>query len=97
MLDAYARRKGAVEVLGVNVLDRASAALELVARLGVDYPSVYDPDEAIKRAWRVPQFLPVTYLAHPDGTVERITDPPVFRTVEEIHAAVQERLAARGA
>lgn len=94
VLDAYADSEGAVEVLGVNVFDRASAALEVAAELGVDYPSVYDPDEVVKRVLRVPPVLPVTYLVHPDGAVERISDPPVFRTVAEVSAAVQERLGS---
>lgn len=88
VLDAYARRPGAVDVLGVNIVDRASSALELAADLGVEYPSVYDPSGAIQRALRAPPVLPVNYLVTPDGTVQRITDPPVFTDPDEVHDAV---------
>lgn len=95
MLAAYAQQPGAVDVLGVDILDRASAALELVADLDVDYPSVYDQTGDIQRALRVPPVLPVNYLVKPDGTVERITDPPVFGNAEQVHASVKRHLAQR--
>ena len=46
VLAAYAAQLGAVAVLGVNVQDQSSAALGLLADLGVHYPSVSDPDKA---------------------------------------------------
>lgn len=92
VLDAYAKQPGAIDVLGVNVLDRTSSALEVVAQLGIDYPSVYDPAEAVQRALGVPPVLPVNYLVKPDGTIERITDPPIFADPEKIHAAVKRHL-----
>ncbi|MGH3434785.1 MAG: TlpA family protein disulfide reductase [Thermocrispum sp.] len=92
VLDAYARRPGAVDVLGVDILDRASSALKLAADLGVEYPSVYDPTRTVQRALRVPPVLPVTYLVRPDGTVERITDPPVFTHPDQVHDAVSRHL-----
>ncbi len=92
VLAAYAEQPGAIDVLGVNVLDRTSAALEMVAELGVEYPSVYDPAEAIQRALRVPPLLPVNYLVKPDGSVERITDPLIFSDSEQVHTVVQRRL-----
>lgn len=92
VLAAYSQQPGAVDVLGVDILDRASTALELVADLDVDYPSVYDSTGAVQRALRVPPVLPVNYLVKPDGTVERITDPPVFSSAEQVHAAVKRHL-----
>jgi thiol-disulfide isomerase/thioredoxin len=89
VLASYADRPGAVPVLGVNVKDQASAALEFMADTGVDYPSLYDGDEVIQRALRVPPLLPVNYLIRPDGSVERITDPLVFHSPQEVHAAVE--------
>ncbi|SFB62733.1 Thiol-disulfide isomerase or thioredoxin [Amycolatopsis marina] len=89
VLASYADRPGAVPVLGVNVKDQASAALEFMADTGVDYPSLYDGDELVQRALRVPPLLPVNYLVRPDGSVERITDPLVFHSPEEVHAAVE--------
>lgn len=93
VLAAYAEQPGAIDVLGINVLDRTSSALEMVAELGVDYPSVYDPAEAVQRALAVPPLLPVNYLVKPDGTVERITDPLIFNNPEQVHTAVQRHLA----
>lgn len=92
MLDAYATQPGAVDVLGVDILDRASSALELAAELGVEYPSVYDRTRAVQRALRIPPVLPVNYLVRPDGTVQRITDPPVFTDPDQVHDAVSRHL-----
>jgi thiol-disulfide isomerase/thioredoxin len=89
VLASYADRPGAVSVLGVNVKDQASAALEFMADTDVDYPSLYDGDAAVQRALRVPPLLPVNYLVRPDGSVERITDPLVFHSPEEVHIAVE--------
>lgn len=86
---------GAIQVLGVNVKDQASAALALLAKLDVHYPSVYDSAEAVQRALRVPRVLPVSYLVRPDGTVRRITKPLVFRTVDELRAAIKRHLPSR--
>ncbi|WP_116051479.1 TlpA family protein disulfide reductase [Amycolatopsis palatopharyngis] len=89
VLASYANRPDAVAVLGVNVKDQASAALEFMADTGVDYPSLYDGDEVVQRALRVPPLLPVNYLVRPDGSVERITDPLVFHSPEDVQAAVE--------
>ena len=92
VLNDYADQPGAIDVLGLNVLDRTSSALALVAELGVDYPSVYDPDESAQRALTVPPLLPVNYLVKPDGTVERITDPPIFDDPQQVYMTVQRYL-----
>lgn len=81
-----------MDVLGVDILDRASSALELAADLGVEYPSVYDSTGAVHRALRVPPVLPVNYLVTPDGSVQRITDPPVFTDPDQVHDAVVRHL-----
>lgn len=94
VLADYAQQPGAIPVLGINVLDRTSSALEMIAELGVRYPSVYDPREKVQRALRVPPVLPVNYLVLPDGTVERITDPPIFRSPDEIRALVERYLGS---
>ncbi|RBM17447.1 TlpA family protein disulfide reductase [Prauserella sp. PE36] len=88
VLATYAGRPGSVAVLGVNVKEQASAGLEFMADLGVAYPSVYDGNEAVLKALRVPPVLPANYLVLPDGSVERITDPLVLRNADEVQAAV---------
>ncbi|OLT41765.1 thiol-disulfide isomerase [Saccharomonospora sp. CUA-673] len=89
VLARYAKRPDSVDVLGVTVQDRASSALEFMAEVGVNYPSLYDGDRRVQRALRIPPLLPVNYLVRPDGSVVRITNPPVFHSPEEVQAAVE--------
>ncbi|MGM1060879.1 TlpA family protein disulfide reductase [Saccharothrix sp. Mg75] len=96
VLQAYATEPGAVPVLGVNVKDRASDALDTVITLGVRYPSVVDDSEAVQRALKVPQILPVSYLVRPDGSVTQVTEPLVFRTPGEVGTAVAHFGAGSG-
>lgn len=94
VLARYAERPDPVPVLGVNVQDRASAALEFVADVGVSYPSLYDGDRRIERALTTPPVLPVNYLVRPDGSVVRITDPLVFHSPDQVHTAVERHRRA---
>jgi thiol-disulfide isomerase/thioredoxin len=100
VLAAYAERPGSIPVLGVNVKEPASAGLAFMAEIGVHYPSLYDSDAdgepgpgTVQQALRTPPVLPVNYLVHPDGSVERVTDPLVFRSPEQIQTAI-DRLRA---
>jgi len=93
VLARYADQPGAIPVVGVNVLDRPSSALGMVAELGVGYPSVYDPDEELQQALRVPPILPVSYLVRPDGSFQRITDPLIFHHPGQVQDAVDRYLA----
>jgi thiol-disulfide isomerase/thioredoxin len=92
-LAEYAARPGAADVLGVNVQDDPRAALRLLTELGVTLPSVTDPDDALRRTLAAPPALPVSYLVHLDGRVERVEPPIPFRSADEVAAAV-ERLRA---
>ncbi|WP_216214707.1 TlpA family protein disulfide reductase [Amycolatopsis aidingensis] len=94
VLARYAERADSVPVLGVNVQDRASAALKFLGEVGVSYPSLYDGDGRVERALSTPPVLPVNYLVRPDGSVVRITDPPVFHSPDEVHAAVERHRRA---
>ncbi len=89
VLAAYAAQPDAVTVLGVDVQDDPGAALNLVASLGVHYPSVTDPDGALQRALRGPRVLPLSFVVGPDGSVQLIA-PRVFRSVEEIRQVVAD-------
>ena len=91
-LNTYAAGPGAIMVLGVNVRDRPADALALAADLTMGYPSVTDPDNAVAAAVGAPPVLPSTWIVHPDGTIERITDPLVFHTPEQVAAAVRTAL-----
>ncbi|MCJ0905213.1 TlpA disulfide reductase family protein [Rhodococcus sp. ARC_M6] len=87
VLSAYAEEPGAVRVVGVNVQDSQSSALALLADLGVHYPSFGDAD-AVQRTLVAPPVLPLSFIVQRDGSVERITDPPVFRDKQQIRDAV---------
>ncbi|MFD9703093.1 TlpA family protein disulfide reductase [Lentzea sp. NPDC059081] len=89
VLDAYAKQPGAVPVVPVLVESTEADGLELLARLGVRLPSVYDgPDELRKRV-KAPITLPATYYVAADGQVRQITDPPVFTAPEQVEKAVR--------
>ncbi|SMD25415.1 TlpA family protein disulfide reductase [Lentzea albidocapillata] len=94
VLQEYSRQAGAVPVVGVNVQDVPSEALGAVVALGVRYPSVVDAGEAVQKALAVPRVLPVSYVVRPDGTVRQVTAPLVFRTPDQVRAAVEEFGAA---
>jgi thiol-disulfide isomerase/thioredoxin len=91
-LAAYAARPDAVPVIGIDVQDRPSDALRLLAELDVGYPSVTDPRGELQRALQAPPIVPLSYVLHPDGSVEMITPPKVFRTPDEVRQAVERYL-----
>ncbi len=89
VLDSYAKQPGAVPVVPVLVDSREADGLELLARLGVRLPSVYDgPDELRKRV-KAPMSLPATYFVGADGSVRQVTDPPYFTAPEQVEKAVR--------
>lgn len=92
VLDAYAAQPGAVPVVGINVQDKPEDALALLAALRVSYPSVTDPDGVLQSALRPPQVLPISYLVHPDGSIQQVNPPVPFESPEEVRAAVARYL-----
>jgi hypothetical protein len=92
VLAAYAAQPGAVPVIGINVQDRPADALTMLADVGVRFPSVTDPQGALQRALQAPPILPVSYVLRPDGSVQMITPPLVFRTPDQVRQAVERRL-----
>jgi thiol-disulfide isomerase/thioredoxin len=87
ILGAYAEEPDSVRVVGVNVQDSQSSALALLADLGVHYPSYGDADE-VQGTLVAPPVLPLSFVVQRDGSVERVTDPPVFRNTQQIRDAV---------
>ena len=85
---SYADSPGAIEVLGVDVEDDDASALALLADLGIRYPSLTDPDSASLAVLGAPRVLPQSYLVRPDGRVERLRDPAVFRTADDVRTAI---------
>lgn len=88
VLAEYARRPGAIQVIGVNVQDAPDAALGLLSSVGVRLPSVTDPGGALHAALQLPPALPVSYLLMADGSVRRIDPPTPFRSADDVAAAL---------
>ena len=89
VLDAYAKQPGAVPVVGVLVDSREADGLELLARLGVRLPSVYDGADELRKKVKAPKPLPATYYVSADGQVRQITDPPYFTAPDQVEKAVR--------
>jgi thiol-disulfide isomerase/thioredoxin len=92
-LAAYAAEPGAVPVLGVEVQGLPEGALELLAALGVHYPSVSDPDGRLRAALRAPPVLPLSYVVTADGRVSQVNPPEVLRTPEQVRAVLARYLS----
>ncbi|MFJ7211645.1 TlpA family protein disulfide reductase [Amycolatopsis sp. NPDC098790] len=91
VLQEYAKQPGAVRVLGVQVQSPAKDGLELLAKLGVHLPSVYDGDGQsgpVRTALKVPASLPASYLVTASGEVRFIANPRVFGNTDQVRAAV---------
>ncbi|MGW3999972.1 TlpA family protein disulfide reductase [Amycolatopsis sp. NPDC004772] len=92
VLQEYAKRPGAVRVLGVQVQSPAKDGLELLAKLGVHLPSVYDGNGQtgpVRTALKVPPRLPASYLVTATGEVRFIANPPTFGNTDQVRAAVE--------
>ncbi|MFY0409722.1 TlpA family protein disulfide reductase [Solicola sp. PLA-1-18] len=80
-----------VRVLGVDYQDAdPAAALRLAGSSGVTYPSVADPDGALRDALRV-VALPQTVFVDADGSVTAVERRP-YDTEADLDAAVEEHL-----
>ncbi|HEX8001829.1 MAG TPA: TlpA disulfide reductase family protein [Mycobacteriales bacterium] len=85
----YTDLKGRVGFLGVDTKDFERPAREAIQRAAVSYPSVFDPDERIKRAVNT-RSLPATVLLRADGT---IADVHIGQLTEaELRAAIAKHL-----
>lgn len=87
VLDAYASQPGAIAVVGIDVQDTQTAALSLLAELGVHYPSFADGDP-VATALSAPPVLPLSFVVREDGTVRRVTETPVFADPAQVRDAV---------
>ena len=88
-LAEYARRPGAVPVVGIDVRDDPRSALALLRELEVTLPSVTDPDGAVRQALAVPPALPVSFVVRADGSVTRVDPPTPFASADAVAAAVE--------
>ena len=89
VVDAYAAEPDAIPVIGINVEDRPADAAALLTQLGIRYPNYIDGG-SVQDALSAPPVLPLSFLVRPDGTIERITDPTVFETTDQIRTAVKD-------
>ncbi|HEV2784600.1 MAG TPA: TlpA disulfide reductase family protein [Actinophytocola sp.] len=96
LLAEYAAEPGAVPVIGVAVQTRPADALELLAVLRVRFANLLDSDGAAQRALRLPDALPASYVIGSDGTVHLVTDPRLFRSVDEVRQTVARYLPPNG-
>ncbi|GAA1685004.1 hypothetical protein GCM10009830_35470 [Glycomyces endophyticus] len=71
----YQANRDQVDVLGVDTADTDSRGRWFAHDFGMTYPSVADPDEALRTGLGVPA-LPGIALVAPDGTVERLIVEP---------------------
>lgn len=92
-LEAYRQEPGAVEVLGIAADTDPAAALETIAAIGGHYPSLIDADVRLRRELAGPPILPANYLLHPDGVIERVDPPEVFRDAAQVREVLDGMLA----
>jgi thiol-disulfide isomerase/thioredoxin len=93
VLEAYATSPDAVSVLGVQVQSEPGEGLDLLAGLGVRFPSVYDGDGVVGKALRLPNFLPVSYVVLADGSVHQVDPPKPFASPDQVRSTVQRYLS----
>ena len=95
VLQEYAKQPGAVRVLGVQVQSPAKDGLDLLTKLGVHLPSVFDGDGQtgpVRAALKVPSSLPASYLVTAGGEVRFIANPRSFVNTDQVRAAVEGAL-----
>jgi thiol-disulfide isomerase/thioredoxin len=92
VLQAYSAAPDAIVVLGVQVRSDVAGGLDLLASLGVRFPSVHDADDAVSTALRLPNYLPVSYVVGADGAVRRVDPPTPFSSPDQVRQTVQRYL-----
>ena len=79
-------------MLGVEVQQLPEGALHLLAELDVHYPSVSDPDGALRAALGAAPVLPLSFVVTADGRVTQVNPPEVLRSPEQVRAVVERYL-----
>lgn len=92
----YQRRVGPdVTVVTVHQDENETAALLLLAELGVRLPTLQDGRRLIAAALKVPNVMPATVVLRQDGSVAEIL-PRSFASADEIAAAVNPEIGVSG-
>ncbi|HEX2143748.1 MAG TPA: TlpA disulfide reductase family protein [Glycomyces sp.] len=76
-----------VDVLGVDTADREDDARWFAEEYGMTFPSVFDPEEAVRTGLGVPA-LPGVAFVNPDGTVAELIVQPGL-TAESLAGAAE--------
>jgi len=89
VLDGYAQEPGAVPVIPVQVMSGESDGLELLTKLGVHLPSLYDGSDALRKVLKAPPNLPASFVVQANGSVIQVTSPLTFSTPDQVREAVK--------
>jgi len=68
-LAAFAKAHPEVDFVGVDVNDKQADAQAFVAKYGLPYPIVYDPNGEVGSGWNV-NAIPATFFIDKDGVVK---------------------------
>lgn len=84
--------EGVVSFIGIDYQDDPARGLELLTDMGVDFPSVFDPDALVRAPLRIPG-PPVTYFVTPEGVIAgrwdgSITSEQALATLIETYLGV---------
>ncbi|TCO64303.1 TlpA family protein disulfide reductase [Actinocrispum wychmicini] len=88
VLSRYAAEPGATPVVELAVDSDQSTAIAMLTDLKVNLPSLLDRDGSVRRALKVPDTLPASYLVDSQGNVRFVSQPRVFKSVADVAAAV---------
>jgi thiol-disulfide isomerase/thioredoxin len=92
----YQQRVGPdVTVVTVHQDENETAALSLLAELGVRLPTLQDGRRLVAAALRVPNVMPATVVLRADGSVAEVL-PRSFASADEIAAAVVPKIGVSG-
>jgi thiol-disulfide isomerase/thioredoxin len=89
VLDGYAQEPGAVPVIPVQVMSGESDGLELLTKLGVHLPSLFDESDALRKVLKAPPTLPASFVVQANGSVIQVTSPLTFSTPDQVREAVK--------
>jgi thiol-disulfide isomerase/thioredoxin len=88
VLSKYAGEPGATPVVTLAVESDQTTAIAMLTDLKVNLPSLLDVDDSVRRALKVPNTLPASYLIDAQGGVRFIDNPRVFTSVVDVREAV---------
>jgi thiol-disulfide isomerase/thioredoxin len=88
VLSAYAAEPGAIPVVTVAIESDQSTAIAMLTNLDVRLPALLDRDNSVRKALKVPDLLPASYLVDAQGTVNFVEVPRVFKSVADVRKAV---------